>query len=81
MSINLKKRRTMKTQINYNEYLFSCLLKLHDHNFEQLEYDMQFNMIKAMYAAFEESTFNNPDKPVYECINTYLKSIYSPLTK
>jgi hypothetical protein len=38
--------------MNYNEYLFSCLLKIYDKTFAELEYDLQFEQVPVLYAEF-----------------------------
>ena len=62
--------------INYSVYLYSNLLKLYDKDFETLEYDLQYKMIPDLYKAFEESTFNDPNKGEYECIINWLNNQY-----
>ena len=54
--------------MNYNQYLYSCLLKIYDKEFEELEYDLQFELLPTLYKAFEESAFNDPNMGEYECI-------------
>jgi len=60
--------------MNYNLYLFSCLVKLYDKEFNELEYDIQFNKLPTMYADFENSDFNNANKSEYDCIIDYLQN-------
>ena len=62
--------------MNYNEYLFSCLLKIYDKEFEQMEYDVQYFIIAQRYLTFTESSFNVETKGEYECIVDYLKDKY-----
>lgn len=62
--------------MNYNVYLFSCLMKLFDKEFEQLEYDLQFEKAIKEYAKFEDSIFNYANKSEYDCIVNYLKNTY-----
>lgn len=62
--------------MNYNEYLFSCLLKIYDKKFEQLEYDLQFEKIAQRYLGFTQSKFDDDAKPEYECIVEYLEDKY-----
>ena len=62
--------------MNYNEYLFSCLLKIYDKEFNQMEYDLQFEEAPLRYADFEKSSFNVDTKGEYECILDYLKNKY-----
>ena len=62
--------------MNYNEYLFSCLLKDYDNEFNQMEYDLQFEEAPLRYADFEKSSFNVNTKGEYECILDYLTNKY-----
>jgi hypothetical protein len=59
--------------MNYNVYLFVCLLKLYDKDFNELEYDLQFDDASKLYEDFFNSNFNDTSKGEYECILTYLK--------
>ena len=62
--------------MNYNEYLFSCLLKIYDKEFEELEYDLQYEKVAQLYLGFTQSKFNDDAKPKYECIVEYLEDKY-----
>ena len=62
--------------MNYNQYLFSCLLKLFNSEFEQLEYDVQFGEAIREFELFENSEFNEDNKGLYECIVEYLTNKY-----
>ena len=62
--------------MNYNEYLFSCLLKIYDKEFNQMEYDLQFDEAPLRYADFLKSSFNVDTKGEYDCIIDYLKDKY-----
>ena len=62
--------------MNYNEFLFSCLLKDYDNEFKQMEYDLQFEEAPLRYADFEKSSFNVDTKGEYECILDYLTNKY-----
>lgn len=62
--------------MNYNQYLYSCLLKVYDKGFEELEYDLQFELLPTLYKEFEESAFNNLNMGEYECIINYLSNKY-----
>lgn len=62
--------------MNYNVYLFSCLMKLFDKEFEKMEYDLQFEKAIEEYVKFENSTFNDVNKSEYDCIVNYLKNTY-----
>lgn len=58
--------------MNYNQYLFSCLLKLSSTEFEQLPYDEQYDFAKEEFKRFSKSDYNNPEKSLYECISNYI---------
>jgi hypothetical protein len=62
--------------MNYNEYLFSCLLKIYDKEFEQMEYDLQFEKIAQRYLGFTQSKFDVDTKSEYDCIIDYLEDKY-----
>lgn len=62
--------------MDYNQYLFSCLLKLFDKEFEQMEYDIQFDVAIGEYEIFENSNYNDVNRPEYECIVEYLTDKY-----
>lgn len=59
--------------ISYEVYLFSCLVKLYDKNFDSQPYDIQFDVLPVYYHHFELSQFNDENKGLYECILDYLK--------
>jgi len=63
--------------MNYQLYLFSCLVKLYDKKFESLEYDLQYDLLPSMYAKFQESPqFLNSNIGEYEAIIAYMKEIF-----
>ena len=62
--------------MNYNEYLFSCLLKIYDKEFEQMEYDLQYEKIAQRYLGFTQSKFDVDTKGEYECMIEYLEDKY-----
>jgi len=62
--------------MNYNVYLFICLLKLYDKQFNELEYDLQFQNAPKLYEDFFRSSFNDTNKGEYDCILAYLKDKY-----
>jgi hypothetical protein len=62
--------------MNYSQYLFSCLVKLFDEEFEQMPYDVQFDATIDEYEIFENSKFNDGNKGEYECIVDYLNDKY-----
>ena len=62
--------------MNYQVYLFSCLLKKYDKEFEEMEYDLQFEEAPFRYADFEKSSFNVSEKGEYDCMVEYLENKY-----
>lgn len=62
--------------MNYDLYLFSCLLKLYDKEFEVLEYDYQFEELPSRFTEFLVSPFNRDTKGLYDCITDYLVNKY-----
>jgi hypothetical protein len=60
--------------MNHSQYLFSCLLKLFDADFNELEYDIQFDMLFDIYEKYEKSEFNIEELPEYECMINFLKN-------
>jgi len=62
--------------MNYNEYLFSCLLKIYDKEFEQMEYDLQYEKLAQRYLGFTQSKFDVDTKSEYDCIIDYLTNKY-----
>ncbi len=57
----------------YSQYLFACLLKEFDKEFSELEYDIQYDVAIGEYEEFENSDYNNVEKPEYECMVEYIK--------
>lgn len=57
--------------MNYSQFLFS---KLYDEviGFDY-EYDLMYADMQTLYKVFEDSGFNNPNQPEYECIVEFLK--------
>jgi len=62
--------------MNYSEYLFSCLLKIYDSQFERLPYDIQFEQIHERYEEFANSSFNDEKRSEYDCIVSFLNDKY-----
>ena len=58
--------------MNYNTYLFSCLLRDFSTAFYNLPYDEQYDVAMAAFKKFEASTFNDVNKGAYECMENYL---------
>lgn len=62
--------------MNYQVYLFSCLLKKYDKEFEEMEYDLQYDEAPLVYADFHKSSFNVSEKGEYDCMVAYLDNKY-----
>lgn len=60
--------------MDYDMYLFSCLLKLFDKDFDEQPYDYQYDILSEKYTEFEQSNFNDVNKSAYECIINFLKN-------
>jgi hypothetical protein len=59
--------------MNYDFYLFSRLavdMELID---SELEYDLAFEDALELFNEFEESSFNDGNKNLYDCIVDYIK--------
>lgn len=57
--------------MNYSEFLFTQLLR--DVAGVQIEYDVLWEESDAIYKIYEDSEFNNPNKPEYECMVDFIK--------
>ena len=66
----------MEENMDYSEYLFSCLLKLYDKEFDELPYDLQFGESKTRYEEFYASKHNDENKSEYDCIIAFLVNKY-----
>jgi hypothetical protein len=62
--------------MNYDTYLFSCLLKEYNEGFRELPYDEQYDLINGFYEEFEDSPFNDVNKGLYECLVNYFNDKY-----
>ena len=62
--------------MTYEQYLFAKLLALYDLNFAEEPYDHQFEYALMMYTEFEQSSYNEENKNLYQCIVSYLKDKY-----
>jgi hypothetical protein len=60
--------------MNYDVYLFSCLLKEFSYKFEQRPYDEQYDIATNEFKKFESSKFNDINKGAYECIVDYIST-------
>jgi hypothetical protein len=66
----------MENTMIYSEYLFSCLLKIYDKEFDELSYDLQFEDSKTRYEEFYASKHNDEKKSEYDCIINFLTEKY-----
>ena len=62
--------------MNYNTYLFSCLLKIYDEQFAIRPYDEQYDILPALYEEFNLSLYNDDNTNMYDCIELFLKNKY-----
>jgi hypothetical protein len=62
--------------MNYQTYLFSCLLKIYDKEFDAKPYDEQYDLLPFMYEQFHLSVYNDDDTNLYDCIVLYLNHKY-----
>jgi hypothetical protein len=62
--------------LSYGEYLLSCLWKMFDKKFMNMEYDNQYRLIPELYAEFEQSEYNDQLTGQYECIIRFLRNKY-----
>lgn len=62
--------------MNYDLYLFSCLLKEYDEHFHTRPYDEQYEVLPKMFEQFQASIYNDKYSGLYECIEQYLRATY-----
>ena len=60
--------------MNYQQYLFACLLKEVSSTFAALPYDEQYEAAIEQYKYFEASKYNNPSTGLYECLTKYINA-------
>lgn len=65
--------------MNYNEFLLSELLSLHNKKFDALPYDLKFSIAKELFKRYECSQYNIKEKGEYECIESICKELFSKL--
>jgi hypothetical protein len=58
--------------MDYDMYLFSCLLKDFDKHFADQPYDWQYDVLPELYKEFEDSKFNLEWRSAYDCMIDYL---------
>ena len=63
--------------MNYDLYLFSCLLKEYDKEFAEKPYDEQYDLINGMYNEFENSGYDDRNIGLYECLTNYFDNKYN----
>lgn len=57
--------------MNYSEFLFTQLLR--DVAGVQVEYDVLWDRSDAIYKIYDDSEFNSPHNPEYECMVDFIK--------
>ena len=62
----------------YGKFLMGELARAKNLIDKELEYDLMFETIEAMYKDFNNSTFSLADKSEYDCIVDYLDYIKNP---
>lgn len=62
-----------KLFIGYPEYLLSCLIKLHDNEFNELPYDQQYDKLIQIYESFVDSKYDDHNRELYECMEEYIR--------
>jgi len=55
-----------------DQYLFCCLFRTVSQNYDELDYEVQYEVGMKLYPEFEKSKFNNADRPNYESMIEYL---------
>jgi hypothetical protein len=60
--------------MDYDMYLFSCLLKEFNKEFAEQPYDWQYDVLTKLYEKFETSLHNDVNKSAYDCMINYLNS-------
>jgi hypothetical protein len=58
-----------------DEYSFFLFIKLYDavYGVSEEEYDTLYGKVKSAYLDYDDSEFNDPNKPEYECMVNYLE--------
>jgi len=64
--------------MDYDMYLFSCLLKEFDKQFAEEPYDWQYDVLPHLYKEFETSLYNDENKSAYDCMIDYFNSMFQP---
>jgi hypothetical protein len=58
--------------MNYDVYLFTCLLREFSSEFNNRPYDEQYDLAAQQFKIFQASEYNDTNKGLYECIENYL---------
>jgi hypothetical protein len=57
--------------MNYDIFLFSCLLRHYNTEYENLAYDTQYDLAHILWESFAESPYNDSNRGLYECLVDY----------
>ena len=60
--------------MDYDMYLFSCLLKEVNKEFAEQPYDWQYDVLPDLYKEFIESSYNDVNNSAYDCMINYLNA-------
>jgi hypothetical protein len=60
--------------MNYEVYLFACLLLQYDEEFRDQDYPEQYELAKAIYKGFYKSPLRKQNKPLEECMIDYIET-------
>jgi len=58
--------------MEYEQYLFACLLKEVSSTFAAMPHDEQYEFAIEQYKHFRKTIYNNPNVGLYECITKYV---------
>lgn len=60
--------------MSYEEFLFCQLLQVQVEHYRELEYDLLYEQVPALYKKFKDSNYNKSTVWLYECIEKYLEN-------
>ena len=60
--------------MNYDTYLFTCLLREYDTFFDSLNYDIQYRVALNLYSDYLNSPYCNPLKENTQCMKDYIEN-------
>lgn len=63
--------------MNFEVYLFACLLLQYDEDFRSLDYTDQYETARASYKGFYKSPLRKQNKVLEECMIEYIESKFS----